>query len=128
MMPNLNLSVLKGDFAVSQLERGASVPAWVLEGPFFTVSRTFEELSILSLASFVPDGVRSESGWACLKLEGPFEFTMTGILVSVLEPLKQAGIGIFAVSTFDTDYVLVKTAQLEAGVRALEAAGHTVER
>ena len=80
------------------------------------------------MASFVPDGVRSESGWACLKLEGLFEFTMTGILASVLEPLKQMGIGIFAVSTFDTDYVLVKAAQLEMGIQALEAAAHTVRR
>ena len=125
-MPNLRLRILEGRFAVTRLEPGASVPDWALSGPFFTVSRTLDELSVLCEESLVPPGLRSESGWAGLKLEGPFEFTLTGILAAVLEPLKLAKIGIFAVSTFDTDYVLVKSEHLESAVRALEEAGHTV--
>jgi uncharacterized protein len=125
-MPNLNLSLLQGRFAVVQLAANADVPAWALEGDFFTVSRTSEELSVVCLEANVPDGLRLERDWVCLKLQGPFEFSMTGILGSVLEPLVVSEVGIFAISTFNTDYVLVKAASLERAIVALEAAGHRV--
>jgi uncharacterized protein len=129
-MPNLNLSLLEGRFAVLQLEPDSSIPAWALEGEFFTVSKTSEELSIVCLDSNVPTNLnaRLERGWACLKLQGPFEFSLTGILLSVLEPLAQVNVGIFALSTFNTDYVLVKTENLEQAILALEGAGHRVTR
>lgn len=133
-MPNLNLSLLAGRFAVVQLEPSASIPAWALEGEFFTVSKTSEELSIVCLESNVPTNLptnpdlRLELGWACLKLQGPFEFSLTGILLSVLEPLAKVNVGIFALSTFNTDYVLVKAQHLEKAMVALEAAGHSVAR
>ena len=129
-MPNLNLSLLEGRFVVLQLEPGSSIPAWVLEGEFFTVSKTTEELSIVCLESNVPTNsdVRLERDWACLKLQGPFEFSLTGILLSVLEPLAKVNVGIFALSTFNTDYVLVKAENLEKAIVALEAAGHRVSR
>jgi uncharacterized protein len=129
-MSNLNLSLLEGRFAVVQLEPESPVPAWALQGQFFTVSKTNEEMSIVCLESNVPSdsGVRLELGWSCLKLQGPFEFSLTGILLSVLEPLARAKIGIFAISTFNTDYVLVKAEHLEKAVLALEVAGHRVSR
>jgi uncharacterized protein len=129
-MPNLNLSLLEGRFAVLQLEPSASIPAWALEGEFFTASKTSEELSIVCLESNVPADakMRLERDWACLKLQGPFEFSLTGILLSVLEPLAQVKVGIFALSTFNTDYVLVKTEHLETAIDALEGAGHRVSR
>jgi uncharacterized protein len=129
-MPNLNLSLLEGRFAVLQLEPNSSVPAWALEGEFFSVSKTSEELSIVCLELNVPNNsdMRLARDWVCLKLQGPFEFSLTGILLSVLEPLAQAEIGIFALSTFNTDYVLVKTENLEKAIVALEAAGHSVAR
>jgi uncharacterized protein len=129
-MPNLNLSLLEGRFAVVQLEPKLPVPAWALEGEFFTVSKTSEELSIVCLESNVPtnSNVRLERDWACLKLQGPFEFSLTGILLSVLEPLAKVNVGIFAISTFNTDYVLVKAENLERAILALEGAGHSVAR
>ena len=127
-MPNLNLSLLEGRFAVAQLEANADIPAWAFQGEFFTVSRSSEELSIVCLESNVPNGLRLERGWACLKLQGPFEFSMTGILLSVLEPLAKAQVGIFAISTFNTDYVLVKNGLLETAIVALESVGHRVAR
>jgi uncharacterized protein len=129
-MPNLNLSLLEGRFVVVQLEPSASIPAWALEGEFFTVSRTSEELSIVCLESNVPanSDLRLEHDWACLKLQGPFEFSLTGILLSVLEPLAKVNVGIFALSTFNTDYVLVKAEHLEKTIVALEGAGHRVAR
>jgi uncharacterized protein len=129
-MPNLNLSLLEGRFAVLQLDPKSPVPAWALEGEFFTVTRTSEELSIVCLEVNVPtnSNVRLERDWACLKLQGPFEFSLTGILLSVLEPLAKVNVGIFALSTFNTDYVLVKAEHLEKAIVALEAAGHRVSR
>ena len=72
----------------------------------------------------MPEGVRVERGWVALKLEGPFPFSMTGVLASFLQPLAEKKIPIFAVSTFDTDYVLVKHKDLERAKKALGATGH----
>jgi uncharacterized protein len=123
----LNLNVIPGSFVVVQLSAQAEVPAWAYGPGFFTVTRTAEELSVLCLADRVPEEQAGERGWACLQLVGPFEFTLTGILLSVLEPLAQAGVGIFAISTFNTDYVLVKDHQLATAVDALRGAGHIVD-
>ncbi len=122
----LHLRRLAETYAVSQLSNDAAIPTWADGSGFVSISRTADELSIVCLADRVPADLRSEGGWSCLALVGPFEFTLTGILLSVLEPLAEAGIGIFAVSTFDTDYVMVKEAQLDAAMTALEANGHRV--
>ena len=122
----LSITLLRGDYTVCRLEPHQPVPDWAWTGEFVSLTRTGDELSIVCDAKAVPDGVKLEAGWACLKLQGPFAFELTGILSRVLAPLHDAGVGIFAVSTFDTDYVLLKRVQLRAGVAALEAAGHTV--
>ena len=90
----------------------------------FCVVRTCDEISIVSAEDRIPDGVRAERGWLALKLEGPFPFSMTGVLASFLQPLAEARIPIFAISTFDTDYVLTKRESFAAAVAALGAAGH----
>jgi hypothetical protein len=127
--PALLLAVQAGELAVVRLAPDAPVPAWVPVTGFSTVSRTADELSVVCDAAAVPDlgpAVPLEAGWVSLKLQGPFAFTLTGILAAVLVPLADAGIGIFALSTFDTDYVLVKQHHLDGAVAALRAAGHTV--
>jgi len=120
------LIVEPGDYAVAKLPADAALPAWLPTAPFWTVSRAADELSVICAASAVPDGVTHEAGWRLLRFEGPFAFTQTGILASVLTPLAAAGIGIVAVSTFNTDYVLVQAASLAAATAALRDAGHTV--
>ncbi len=122
----LTLSVLPGEYAVCQLPTDHAIPAWASAGELFSVTRTPDELSLVCAASSVPAGVRHAAGWAALKLHGPFDFSLTGILAGVLNPLHTAGVGIFALSTFDTDYVLVQAAQLQLAVSALRGAGHTV--
>ena len=122
----LTLSVLPSEYAVCQLPADQAIPAWASAGELFSVTRTPEELSIVCAASSVPAGVRHTAGWSALKLHGPFDFALTGILAGVLNPLHTAGVGIFALSTFDTDYVLVQAAQLGQAVSALRGAGHTV--
>jgi hypothetical protein len=94
---------------------------------FLSVTRTATELSIAGPAELVPNGVPVESGWACLEVEGPLAFELTGILARISAPLAAAGVPIFVVSTFDTDYVLVPRAHLERAVEALKGAGHRVE-
>lgn len=122
----LTLTPLTAEYAVCRLHPSDAVPPWALSGEFFSVSRSPEELSVTCEAARVPPGLRAEGPWRALKLEGPFDFALTGILASVLNPLAQAGIGIFALSTFDTDYVLVKAEHFAKAVRTLRAAGHTV--
>ena len=124
----LTLQLIAGDFAVCRLPPNASVPAWADSSIFCSVTRTADELSILCPAAQVPANVKHEAGWRLLKFQGPFAFTETGILASVLAPLAAAKIGILATATFDTDYVLVKAGQLDDTIRALEAAGHQVSR
>ena len=124
MARTLKFSRLPGSFAVCRLAAKAAVPDWALHGPFFSVTSTAEELSIVCPGAQVPFEVVHESGWACLKLLGPFPFSETGILASFVQPLSERAIPIFAVSTFDTDYVLVKQKWLEKAVQALREAGH----
>ena len=123
---SLTLSVLPGEYAVCQLSPDQALPAWASAGELFSVTRTPEELSLVCAASSVPAGIRQAAGWSVLKLHGAFDFALTGILAGVLNPLHTVGVGIFAFSTFDTDYVLVQAAQLEQAVSALRGAGHTV--
>jgi hypothetical protein len=100
------------------------MPEWTVGEGFFCVTQTAEELSIVCEETRVPAGVRVERDWVALKLDGPFPFAMTGVLTSFLQPLAEAGVPIFVVSTFDTDYVLMKRGKLEGAMKALDAAGH----
>jgi len=122
---SLKFSRVPGTFAVCRLPAASPVPAWALHGDFFSATSTSDELSIVCPTAHVPDGTQHESGWACFKLIGPFPFAETGILSSFLQPLAASAVPIFAISTFDTDYVLVKEADVEKALAALRDAGHT---
>lgn len=120
----LKFSRVPGAFAVCRLPAEAALPAWASMGNFFSISRTSDELSIVCHAAQVPPGIQRDNGWACLKLHGPFPFSETGILSSFVRPLAERAIPVFAISTFDTDYVLVKNDWLDKAVEALTEAGH----
>jgi uncharacterized protein len=122
----LILTLLEDRLAVCRLDAAAGVPGWATAAPLFSVTRTDEELSVVCREGFVPDGIGREKGWRVFKLEGPFEFSEVGILSAVAAPLAEVGVGIFAVSTFDTDYVLVKEEGLEPAAGALRGRGHEV--
>ncbi|MFC4640439.1 ACT domain-containing protein [Deinococcus hohokamensis] len=124
MSARLTLSVLPERYAVVQLPPNTPLPA--LAGAFWSVTWTPEEVSLVCEEAQVPAGAQSAGGWVALKLHGPFEFTLTGILAAVLNPLRDAGVGIFALSTFNTDYVLVAADRLAEATGTLRAAGHTV--
>jgi uncharacterized protein len=122
----LVLSPLPGRWAVCRLHAEAAVPAWAEGGSFFSATRTREELSIVCEEAAVPEGVKAERGWAALRLHGPIPFATTGVLASLAAPLAAAGISLFALSTFDTDYLLVKAESLAAAVSALRKSGFEV--
>lgn len=124
----LVIQLFPGEFAIARLPADASIPDWARSDVFSATTRTTDELSILCPAAQIPADVKHEGGWRMFKLRGPFNFTETGILSSVLDPLAFSRISILAQSTFDTDYVFVKQAQLEDAVRTLRNAEHTVER
>jgi hypothetical protein len=123
----LPLEVLPDTLAVCRLPPDAALPAWAsVPVPFLTISRTAEELSITTLQSAVPPAVRCERDYRALRVRGTLPPDLVGILVSIAEPLAQAGLSIFAISTYDTDYVLVKARDLPAALDALRRAGHKV--
>jgi hypothetical protein len=123
----LRLVGVPGTFGVCKLPAGSAVPDWATAGDVWTVSRTADELSVVCRQDGVPAGVTCEPGWRCLRVAGAMPFTLVGVLASLTAPVARAGVGVFAFSTFDTDYLLVKAADLPAAVAALRAAGHTVE-
>lgn len=125
-MTTVTLVPQAGEYAVCRLLPTEAVPTWAGAAGFSSVTRTADELSIICAAALVPANIHAERDWRLLKFQGPFAFTATGILSSVLAPLAAAQVGILALSTFDTDYLLVKAAQYDATLRTLETAGHKV--
>ena len=115
--------VLDGRFAVCRLSPGSEA-AWVPQHGFLSITRAVEELSVVCQEAAVPDGVRAERGWRAIQLEGPFDFSLTGVLASMLNPLAEARVPIFALSTFDTDYILIPEEHFPRALAALETAGH----
>ncbi len=124
---NLNLDLLDGAYAVVRLDPDESVPAWARGGALWSITQTPEELSILCASERVPPGFRTEGPFRALKVRGPLDMALTGVLTSIADPLANASLSIFALSTFDTDYVLVRESALEAAIRTLRLAGHQVE-
>jgi len=123
----ITLRLLPGRLAVCRLAPNAAVPEWAMAGPLTSITRTPEELSIVCLEAQVPEDVLGEKEWRALKVQGPLPFSLTGVLASLVNPLSEAGISLFAFSTYDTDYVLVKEATLSRAIQALTGAGHSVE-
>lgn len=121
----VTLSVLEQTFAVCRLDPATPFPSWAHES-FVSITRTRDELSIVCEQRLVPDDVQAERDWRCLGIVGPLPFALTGILLSLAQPLAERGISIFAVSTFDTDYLLIKASSLDPAIAALRDAGHTV--
>lgn len=122
----LALTTIPETLTICRLAPDADAPSWAMAGPFWSITRTSDELSIVAAKACVPAGVRAEGAWRALKLAGPIPLSAAGILASIAEPLARAGINLFAISTFDTDYVLVAADRLEDARLALSRAGHIV--
>ena len=121
---NLTITTLKESYSIHQLGPDAIIPDSIQESRFYSVSRTDEELTIVCEANIDLNAHRSESGWRIIKIVGPLEFSLTGVLAAVSAILAREKISIFALSTFDTDYILVRSEKLEKARRVLKQAGH----
>jgi hypothetical protein len=124
----LPLIALEGVFAICRLGTDALIPSWAVAGEFFSITRTADELSIVCRQDDVPTGIHCERNWRCVRVAEAMPFATVGVLASLASPLAEAKISVFAISTFDTDYLLVKQDDLDKAINALERAGHLVTR
>ena len=122
----LNLTVLPDRYGICRLEPDISVPDWVYKSSFFSVTRTPDELSVVCAEKLIPSDKSSNKGWRCLQVQGPLDLTETGILSSLALPLARTSVSIFAMSTYDTDYLLVKEVSLIKAIKSLDSEGYRV--
>jgi len=120
------LSLLPDVLAVCRLPAGAALPDWAAGGNLLVFVWTEESLSLVCPAAGVPEDAQAERGWRALKVQGPLDFSLVGVLAELAGVLADAGVSIFAVSSFETDYVLVKESWLEGALHALRRVGHRV--
>ncbi len=120
------LSLVPGRLAICRLDAGSSIPTWASKGEVVSITRTGDELSIVCDARAVPEGIQAVRDYVALKVAGPMELSTVGVLAGITGPLARAGISLFAVSTFETDTILVRFSDLENATKALERAGHSV--
>ncbi len=124
MEKKITLKILDGSYGVGRMSAAAPIPSWADGAGFMSISRTDEELSIVCREERIPEAVQSDRGWRCFKFIGPFAFDDSGIMLAVIRPLSEDGIGVFVVSTFDGDHLLVKQEYLERTQILLQGAGH----
>ena len=122
----MTLDPVPGSYAICRLAPGDPLPPWAVRGTFFSVTRTPAELSVVCGVAAVPSGVKADGPWSALAVRGPMDLNLTGVLAGLTSPLASAGISIFAVSTYDTDYLLVRQPDIERAVRVLRASGHNI--
>jgi hypothetical protein len=122
----LQLELLPGSFSIVQLAPDSKIPHWAEDKEFCSVTRTSEELSLVVPAGSVPEDITVEKGWNCLRVRGTLDFKLTGVLADLSAPLAREGIPVFVVSTFNTDYLFVKSASLKESLQVLKSSGYSV--
>jgi hypothetical protein len=125
-MPDLKLTFLEGTYAIHRLPAQAAVPEAVLASPFYAIMRTADELSVVAPVTVEVPAERTDAGWACFKVEAVLDLSLVGILAELAAVLASSQVAIFALSSFNTDYLLVKGEQAGAATQALAAAGYRI--
>ena len=121
----LQLNILENPFTIHRFPANHGIPSQVYESQFYSISKTDEELSIVCNSTTQVNSEKSDTDWSCIKVEGPLDFSLTGILAKISTVLAKAEISIFAISTFDTDYILLKSEKLPFAKKALLKSGYT---
>ncbi|MGG7058353.1 ACT domain-containing protein [Clostridium tertium] len=116
----LNLKLLKDRYSVCRLNRNEEIPKWIFQEEFFSITRTDEELSIVCLQDKIKENIKCEKDWRILKIEGPLDFSLIGILSRISTLMANNDISIFAISTYDTDYILIKEESIKRAIEVLE--------
>ena len=120
------IELMRDTFAICRLAPGAAVPDWV-QGEFVSITRTREELSIVCRQGDVPHEVHAERDWRCLRIVGQLDFSLVGVISQLAKLLADANISVFVLSTYDTDYFLVRQQDVDRTVDALKVAGHSMQ-
>ncbi|MDX1707764.1 MAG: ACT domain-containing protein [Desulfobacterales bacterium] len=122
----LSLEILPERMAVCRFDSASELPDWIGKSVFYSITRTEEELTLVCREATAPSDTKCERGWRCFRVQGVLDFSEIGIMFSITQPLAKSGVSVFAISTYDTDYFLVKENDLANAVDALTAAGHQV--
>lgn len=122
----LTLSILPNRFAICKLPPDADIPAWSKNTEFYSITRSRNQLSVVCFDEDVPSEVKAERDWRALRIAGPLAFSLIGILTSLITPLAKANISVFVISTYDTDYILVKNIFLPKAISILNLEGHSI--
>ena len=125
-MKKLTLTLLPEMFGICRFRPSEEIPEWAMEAGFVSITRTSRELSIVCPERHIPSGVTSSRRWRAMSVKGALDFTEVGILASLAQPLKEARVPIFVISTFDTDYLLVRERHLKTAIEALSGVGHRI--
>lgn len=120
MNDKLSITTLDGLFGICKLKKNEDFPEWaVSKDSMYSITETYTEISVLCPQERIPIFIEAEKGWKALKIEGPLDFSMTGVLSSIVKPLADAKISIFTISTYETDYIFVKQKDYENAVKIL---------
>ncbi len=115
----LTMKLLKEKYGVCRLDKANSIPNWAIDGEFYSITKTEDELSIVCLQESIPTDIKYEKDWKVLKVEGPLDFALVGILAGISSLMASQGISIFAISTYDTDYILIKEKDIDNAIELL---------
>ena len=122
----LNISLLPDNYSIYRFKSESEVPGWVYSSDFYSITKTKDEISVVASQDDVAAGIISNPDWRVLKIAGPLEFSLIGIIADVSTTLKDKKIPIFIISTYDTDYILIKQKDLSSGMKALKEKGHKI--
>ncbi|CDM69866.1 Hypothetical protein CM240_2749 [Clostridium bornimense] len=115
----LNMKLLDGKYGVCRLSTDEAVPSWAFKGEFFSITKTEDELSIVCLEENISEKIKCERNWRILKVEGPLDFSLVGILSKISGLMAKNDISIFAISTYETDYILIKDENIKKAIEVL---------
>ena len=126
MLGALKLSLLEEKYGICSLPKDAPIPHWVSKESLVSITRTDKELTIVCKQDIIPSKLQSDLNWRCFKIDGSFDLSQIGVISSISSPLADAGISIYVISTYDTDYFLVKDDNLEKTISVLSNFGHSI--
>lgn len=123
----MKLKLDNGKYVVCRLEKNEKIPTWINTEKFYSITKTEDELSIVCLDENIDENIKCEKGWRVLKIQGPLDFSLVGILSKISVILAENNISIFAISTYDTDYILVKEESIEKTIKVMTENGYNIE-
>jgi hypothetical protein len=125
---HLQLSLLKDKYGICSLPNTAPIPDWALKESLISITRTEEELTIVCRQDLIPPQCKCDLNWRCFRIDGTFDLNQTGVISSISSPLANTGISIYCISTYNTDYFLVKEENVEQTISVLSDCGHSIIR